>query len=168
MWQSRLSSDGVGSELERKMSYRKEESLILENFSEKHKQGDIVSSKIVQTARTSSSLIIFTELRLIVCLVLLRTNGKYHAQKNYFGSRCTHWKGSFLRYIKILNAVECYKLSRTSVLSLKITNIPPRLFFTMRFNNMYIYNVINDLIAFNSFIPDYLFFHLTLLHLNIN
>lgn len=28
----------------------------------------------------------------------------------------------------------------------------------MRFNNMYIYNVINDLIAFNSFIPDYHFF----------
>lgn len=72
------------------MSYRKEESLILENFSEKHKQGDIVSSKIVQFARTSSSLILFTELRLIVCLVLLRTNGKYHAKKNYFGSRCTH------------------------------------------------------------------------------
>lgn len=72
------------------MSYRKEESLILENFSEKHKQGDIVSSKIVQFARTSSPLILFTELRLIVCLVLLRTNGKYHAKKNYFGSRCTH------------------------------------------------------------------------------
>lgn len=63
------------------MSYRKEESLILENFSEKHKQGDIVSNKIVQFARTSSPLILFIELRLIVCLVLLRTNGKYHAKK---------------------------------------------------------------------------------------
>lgn len=56
------------------MSYRKEESLILENFSEKHKQGDIVSNKIVQDIEP-------TELRLIVCLVLLRTNGKYHAKK---------------------------------------------------------------------------------------
>lgn len=35
----------------------------------------------------------------------------------------------------------------------------------MRFNNMYIYN---DLIAFNSFIPDYLFFHLSVEHLYAN
>lgn len=77
------------------MSYRKEESLILENFSEKHKQGDIVSSKIVQTARTSSSLIIFTELRLIVCLVSLRTKGKYHAQKIILEAGARIEKGRF-------------------------------------------------------------------------
>lgn len=77
------------------MSYRKEESLILENFSEKHKQGDIVSSKIVQFARTSSSLILFTELRLIVCLVSLRTKGKYHAQKIILEAGARIEKGRF-------------------------------------------------------------------------
>lgn len=52
------------------MSYRKEDSLILENFSEKHKQGDIVSIKILQTVGTLNNLLIlYTELTLIVCLV---------------------------------------------------------------------------------------------------
>lgn len=77
-------------------------------------------------------------------------------------------KGLFFWYIKILNVVECYKLFRIFVLSLKIINIFLRFFFIMCFNNMYIYNVINDLIDFNSFILDYFFFYLIFLYLNIN
>lgn len=72
------------------MSYRKEDSLILENYSEKHRQGDIVSIKILQTVGTLNNILtLYTELRLIVCLVFYYALTKsVMLEKKHFRTRC--------------------------------------------------------------------------------